>query len=445
MKKILQLEGVINDKIKWNIIFAIVCIPLFSLGGEIFKYAILPYIAYMVFSRNPDYLPSLIIFMIPGNVITVTILLLSFIVTLYKIKIFKNSNIKFYLYLTLLPTPYLIINSIYRIIYVNKSIIEELVYLSMFFGLFAFFYFYILTKEGRLKLNHIIVILALLFFVILLNFLYPEDDPIRYIFFSFPLAGSFIFSVRNTYFSKFDSSIKLFSLIAFLYFLYAINYQTFTLLLSAIISIHLIYLYNTKKIKSLKLYTSYLPFVLSVIFVFYAIKNSEIYSVDANQKQVVEYSTLSLEDMSAFKNRLLNKAFDDRAPLWNGIYLSILNNPRILPPTSIEEYTIVTNEGFESQSELPAHNLFLELIRLYGLLFGIIASIVFIHFIVSASKLLLTKNLNPIVCALLCVYLAVGIAGSTTGQFPLLFTFSFMFLGLGGYFEALKENIYVSK
>jgi len=445
LKKIVQLEGVINDKIIWNIIFAIVCMPLFSFGGEIFKYAVLPYVAYMIFSRNPDYLPSLIIFTIPGNVITVAILLLSFIVTLYKIKMFKNSSIKFYLYLALIPTPYLIINTIYRIIYVNKSIIDELVYLSMFFGLFSFFYFYILTREGRIKLNHIIIILALLFVIILLNFLYPEDDPIRYIFYSFPLAGCFIFSVRNSHFSKFDSAIKLTSLIAFLYFLYVVNHQTFTLLLSAIISLHLIYLYHTQKVKSLKIYTSYLPFILSFFFVFYAMTNAEIYSVDVNQKQDVEYSTLSLDDVGAFKNRLLNKAFDDRAPLWNAVYLQILNNPHFLPPENIEEYTLTTTEGFESETNLPAHNLFLELIRVYGLLFGIIASFVYINFIVSASKLLLIKELNPIIIALLSVFLAIGIAGSTTGQYPLLLTFSFMFLGLGGYFAAYKEGIVISK
>src|SRR5690606_42137715 len=76
-----------------HIIIALMCLHIHYYMGEIFKLALLPYIIYMLYSINPNYLPALIIHTTPGNTMSLVVLFATIWLAMPKFKILIQTGV----------------------------------------------------------------------------------------------------------------------------------------------------------------------------------------------------------------------------------------------------------------------------------------------------------------------------------------------------------------
>ena len=83
--------------------FAALLLPLQPLLPEVVKLALTPYVLFLIFKKDPIYLPALIALVTPGSTIAYAILISTFLLTVLNIKQIKHEGLGFLFILSLLP------------------------------------------------------------------------------------------------------------------------------------------------------------------------------------------------------------------------------------------------------------------------------------------------------------------------------------------------------
>jgi len=268
-------------------------------------------------------------------------------------------------------------------------------------------------------------------FAVVLNILSPKT--VRYIFFSLPVFATLLFislKKRSFYDPLFVSSLIMVLLLT-------LGGTTSTLFFTAIIGAFIAMYYSKRKVLTKRIV--YLLFAATSLLVVVS-----VFSYNPSSQKLLNYDLANEEldvlDPNSIFKRAQFKLFEDRSPLWYSVYDNYVINGKFSIPIQQNEFTYYTVQGTEIESDLPAHNIYLELIKKYGIFTGLVLSLVFILMIIKSSLILKIKNLNIYLIVISASIISCGFFGGMTGQYLLLGTFSFLFMGLAG----LCYGIYIN-
>ena len=123
-----------------------------------------------------------------------------------------------------------------------------------------------------------------------------------------------------------------------------------------------------------------------------------------------------------------------KTPIWNGVYESIVKEKDWLIPVDVKEIEIITKSDSVLDFEFHSHNLFLEFVRLNGILFGVLFSMIFVVLVVFSNRVLwVPGKLPPLLLVFIATSLGTTIIGAFTGIYVLLPNFAMLnmtFLGV---------------
>lgn len=408
---------------------------------EVIKIAIAPYIIYLVYKRDPVYLPALIVFVTPGTTITYAVLFSTMILSISSFKEIKKYGLKWVFLLTLLPAVIFLYISLQRLLVMGEGLVAILTPLDYYLGIFPFFYGVLIAK--KISRNSINGILIALFIMPLLSQFGIVNFSIRIYWISYPVfmiifLGSLIYIIQK------KAVNQNWFFLSFLFLLFNLS-PKFTVLFSGIISLIIFYFKAYQRKILLKIFTSWRIVIVFLVVIFLVISNAEkaIESLSIQDLNSTESSYYG--SWSSFKEQLYFKAFGDRAPIWLGGWNIIIEQKEFYfyPPTKPFVYTMQSLTGSEiSENEIPIHNLLLELMRNYGFLYGLWLFILFIYFcIIGAGKFIWgMKENNVLLLSLSAGTLGSALVGSLVGQYPLMGTFSISMITFLGIFFALNFN-----
>lgn len=419
----------------FHLVISMVAIP--GMLSDIFfiKLIILIYAIYLVLKKKAEYLPALmVISTFTAN--SYFILLAMAVVSVINYSVLREAKVQ-YLFLFLLLYILYIGYQIISMIYSGGSKIGIIMsQYEYYFSLFAFFYGIILMKSFNTKiLNAVFVTLILLSVVDLLKPYIDNLPTVRLVFYSFPL-----FSVLLIY-SVYTNDRILSMLQVLLLFLITTSFflsgLTFTLLLSVLLSIYLAYLYFKRKGIFLFRFTGYPIYIFLTISMIYTISTFDKSDYSA-YKNMQMSEIISFESLS---DRFKMKLFEDRGPIWAGVWMSIVTRPQWMPPESVESVKVVNKSGGKDiDFEFHTHNIFLDIIRENGLIFGISFIFVYVRILLLGRKVVFISGINPLFMLLVLNAISCMIIGSFTGVYVLLTTFSIFILTLLGIAYAAYED-----
>lgn len=417
-----------------HLLIALALFPLYSILGETFKLAIAPYIFYLVWSRNPAYLPALFIHFTPGTTVSIAILVSTLIVAVYRFKSLLRLKLHWLFLSALLPAPYFIYQTIERSSTMGLGLVDTLIPLGYYLGLFPFFYGVLVSP----KLTRPIIewVLGTLFLLPFLGLVPGIELSIRAYWLSFPLFMSLLF-VKLLVRDKMYIPIRwiLLSAVFTILSFSGVLGLTFTLLFAGLVAM-------VAAISAHKRYSWLLSFIvkprviiLSVAIVVGLIAGSAKYG---NVLYRSDYSkgalSYNFQSWDEFWTLLQYKAFDDRAVIWAGGWNIIKNNNLVWPPYEPPKlgYTTATGADIEDRS-YGIHNIGLELMRNYGMVMGGLIVLAYLWMlIIGPGKYLLQYNYNSYLLILAGACLGSGIVGGLVGQYVLQVTFSFILMSICG-------------
>ena len=419
-----------NSQIITHLAIALCCLPLYQFGGEVYKLLLAPYVLYLLFSIQPKFVPALLLHFMNGTTMSFLILLGCLIISIKHIKKLKYYKVRLLFLVTLMPLPFFLYAIFLKMTLFDVAFVVLVDFLFMYFGLFSFFYFVIMSD--RIKANHLKYIFITLAISTVLSFFYSIT--VRYMFFTLPLFFSLMLICL-----KYRKIFSKFFIVSLLLVIMIISDGiTTTLIVTSLIASLISILYVMRKKLSGSI--AYVFLAMTVYIVLTSIQN---YNPSNTQLSNYEFSESegNLFDPSNLYNYSKFKLFEDRTPLWSSIYDNYVTNGWYsIPIAPNNTFFLQTIQGTEYESDLTAHNIFLELIKSYGILTGIIISIVFIIMIIKSSLILKIKELNIYLIIISSSIISCGFFGGMVGQYLLLGTFSFLFIGLAGLCYGLFFN-----
>lgn len=415
-----------------HIAIAIMLLPVYQTFGESFKYIVAPYVLYLVWKRDPAFLPALIIHFSLGSTISYLILLTTLILTITNLPTFRKMRLNWLIFLAFLPFPIFLYQTGVRIFEMNLGLIDTIRPLGFYLGIFPFFYgILLLPKFNESVWKALIIVLFILPF---LKFMPGVDMNIRAYWFSFPLFFTLI-GARLIYpkFFKLDTFIIWFAG-SFLIITAGIGILglKFTLIFSGLVALVCLILSIRKSTAFLYLFTRPHVIVFAILLVSGIITGINEYG----NVGMVNTENLSYFNWDDFLLLLQYKAFDDRAVIWAGGWELVKGTDMLWPPYAPPSYSFYNARGsIIDDVEFGIHNIALELMRNYGLIVGIIITLTFAFMLIKGpGKLLLNKKLSynnyPIIFSATC--LGAGWVGGLVGQHVLMPTFSLLLMGLSG-------------
>lgn len=405
-----------------HMVIALCCLPLYRIGGEAFKLLLLPYILYLVFCLQPKFIPALLLHFMDGTTMSLVILLGCLITSVKHIKVLKYYKVLKLLILALVPLPFIMRVVYLRLVVNEESLASTVDFLFMYFGLFSFFYFVLIAH--KFKIGHIKYLVITLFLTAALSIFYPYT--IRYNFFTLPL----LVTLLTVSLKRITVSYKLFfSSLLILPFLLS-RVVTTTIISTSIISALIAFNYFRKEKLSARL--PYVFLASTVLIVLVAILNYDSFTPQTSNYDV-ETDKIDLFDASSIYRRSKYKLLEDRMPIWYSVYYNyLIKGDYAIPVVPKNTYSHISILGTESDSTIPAHNIFLELVRNYGIIGGITLSLIYMQMIVKSSFILRLRGLNIYLVSIACTIITCGFLGGMIGQYLLLGTFSFLFMGFAG-------------
>ncbi len=428
-----------KSKLLIHLLIAIAFLPLQSVLGEWFKLALDPYIFYLVWARNPLYLPALFIYITAGSTISYVILISTFLLTIFYIPKFRKMGLRWLMLLVFLPLPVFVYMTGVRLFSMGLGLVDILIPLGFYLGLFPFFYGIIIAP----KMNKVIIqgIFLSLFILPFLKFMPGVEISIRAYWFSFPLffglIGAKIF-LRN----KFQVPVHwiLLSLIFIIFSISSLLGLKFTLLFSAFVTIVAIIASINGYQVILSLFSKPRVILISFLLVVGLIYgNNRWGSVGASREYSPE--AISYFEWDEFWTDFRYKATGDRAVIWAAGWNMISQNELVWPPYEVPEYSYITNTGTEIEEvQFGIHNIGLELMRNYGMVVGgFITLIYLLLLIIGPGGYLRKKRKGPVAYTLLAgACLGTGLVGGLVGQYVLMVTFSFILMSVCGMLYASK-------
>lgn len=382
-------------------------------------------VTYAVFNLNEKNLIGLILVTLAGTSINYYI---SFLIILFSLYRYKYSNFTAYINILLLVLPIFLSVFIHKIYIQKLPIFESLsifeYYIPFWFLLFGYYNNRLFT-DNFIK-NLIISICFLKFSSIFIT----ENISFRIFQFFSIIAVLFLFLKAFTRHRNALFKIKSLSIFPFLiYFEFSLNVLV-SLLIIFILSrtIKKKYLFNKFK---------FLFILFPFLILFTTIIN---YNYDFT-------NPLASYDINYFKNNILDsieyKLFFDRIPIWDGVLKSIFLNLDYLPSFSER---IVSYEDFNGtlfEVSFQSHNTFLELIRINGIIIGLLFFYFIakhIYYILNLKKRVLNLN-NLFRIAFFASSISIMSFGQYIIQLNLSFFYFFIIVTLSVSTLNLKLNV----
>ena len=415
-----------NFTIYLHVIIAIALLPAYTKLGESFKYLAAPYVFYLVWSEKPQYYPALIIQMATGSTISLMVLLLCLIKTVLNYKKLKQITGSWLIWLAFLPAPYMFYLTFIRYFEMDLGLIGSFVPLAYYLSLFPFFYGILLSRNfNDFIFKAMIISLFLLFFISRFGIL----GLIRINTFSIVLLLVIGLITIMPFKISFhiDKVTKYLGLFTIISFFMTSSGEKFHITLSVLLAFGVLYLYLRRNKFLLN------NLVKPRIFIVLAVVAILIINSTYNYKGATDASDFSYNKIEDFPSYIMFKALGDRGPIWYGVWHSVLDEKIYFPPLKVVgiDYLAVSG-GLVEDSDIPAHNIVLELLRNYGLIFGFLFSGIYILMIIKFANVFRLKNQNPYVLLLSSVVFGIAIVVGMTGQFVLMPDFSLLLMGMAG-------------
>lgn len=423
-------------EIFFHVIVAFFLVTAYQEYGESFKYFAAPYVLYLVLKENPNYFPAIFINVAGGSTIAIAVLIGCLILTIKHLRYFSDIFGTWFLVFVFLPGPVLLYQSFYRYYFMETDIVNSIIPLGFYLGIFPFFYGILISRKFPVDLFKVLYLTFI--FIIIYNIL-TITAPLRIV--TFVLELYTVVGILILLPVKIKIGVNIFYKITALLTLVGIATGflevKFHFLGSILLAVFMIVIYWWRNDLLLNLLTNKRLIVLLVLVMAYIMSQTYNYSLSN-----VPLSSFSYTDITSYPAFIMYKAFADRGVIWNAVWSDILYYQYIMPPYFVSGYSFTSISGSRIEVEYGAHNLFLELMRQYGILFGIIVSIVYIAIIVYLGKVFKTKLDDFYVLFLSASVFGMGVVTGLTGMYTLMINFSFLFIGLAGilYGHAIVNN-----
>lgn len=418
-----------------HILIAFLCLIAYTYATDYYKIIFMPYIVFMFWKEDPKYFPALIVHSLSGSIISILILILCALKTIEHYKFLAKMTNRWVLILSLLPAPVIIYQIIIRTFYLNISFINNIIHAGLYLGIFSFFYGILIAK----KLNKDIInaIINVLIFIMIFNafgFISNMRGQIfSYVFFC--VIGLLTIAGKKRYLSL--NNIIIFSgiiLIAML--LTGFIDIRFHFLFSIVLSFLMVYLH----VKNSYL-IDYLSNKIVIIFSI-AVLAFIIYYTNEYASSSLEFRDYTFDQVSNYPQLLYFKIFGDRGILWQSVWNDIIYYKYFIPPLVVKPINYVTTSGIVIEYESGAHNIVLELIRVYGIIFGLIISTIYFIILIFLGKTLKNRIIDKKVLLLVSTAYSIMLIVGIVGVFVLTINFSFLIIGLSGLsFSYTKFNL----
>lgn len=417
--------------IMWlNIAFSLLLLPLLANAGSFIHIILLPVVFYMIWSEKLDYFPGLIILLISESFIIWVILFCCFVVVVVKWKRFFYSELRRLWLLSFIPLPFLSWVVYSRIGELNYTLVNGIYPLQYYLGLFPFFYGVLIVRN--LKNYHLVGILMVLFISFIINISGIYEQTVRIIFFAIPLLITFcIVDFIRKPSSSANIIIRILSIVVLIIWVF-INANTLTILGSIFFAVVIALNKKYSPVGLTRFFTSIWPFVITIIFVAITIKVVPSYRPNRIRFQETDNRNMGYSDTGNILERIKAKSFSDRGPIWSSVWLEVTNGKNILPQVEYRDLKMIGRKGQIRYNAIQAHNIFLELLRRYGIVIGFIIGFLYISFIIKSGMIFRVNELNSYLLSISSSVFSVGVVGGMTGQYVLMPAFSFLFMGLAG-------------
>lgn len=398
-----------NQKYYIQILISLIglCIG-YPYGGTVFIALMIPFVAMMVLSKDINYLPALMVHMASETSIYTVILLLMMIVVIRENKILTDKYVRriYKTLLFLLPVYLLIIYQ--QIVFGGNNIQKAFASFGIFYlVLWSFTFTYIIgNRFNNYSLKLLLFTLITVKILTLLNIC--EYSRIS------GCVNYFIPAYGIYYCFRGQRPLGLFCLLISLPALLTDEDLTFSIFGATLLAILITYCFVKNRVKSLQILTGLSVFVAIIALLLYGSFNYQ--GMIVNSSEHMDFSS-----WSAFSDRFMFKLFGDRAPFWNSGIMQILTYHPLFPDPHLPEIFAVAVDGHEiDNSVYGSHNIFIEYVRLFGIIPGVILCCLIIaisqlgrKYIISANS---CNNDMPIFISSISSFFILCLTGTLTVQ-----------------------------
>ncbi len=416
--------------------FTVMMLLLTRFLGAKVSILLVPVVAWMMWKQDVRFYPTLVLLMAVYGYHLYVYLFACLIMSIVNWKKFDAYPrvVKGLLMFLLIPVPLIVGVCIRNISYFGDTMSLAFEPLLMYLGVFPFFFGLVISKNFN-KQDARLIIYSSLVFAAMQFIAAPSEEgegteTIRVIFLAIPIViCSITYGLFNRHFLVFTVPGGV------LFFLYALVGwgNTLTIMGSALFSAALLCFVQLRARSVVRGVNSLLPFILSIAFVVFVVTNYEKYAVSAYDKSIKYDDLTSNWNWESIKIRFQVKTFDDRAALWRACWQDVSTEPYMVPNIGIKNLVVESAVGNTYESDLYAHNEFLQILRTLRWGLGLFLIVGYIAVIILGGRFLrLPLHKDEPMCPIMASTITVGIIGATTGHYPLMVTFSFMFTSLLG-------------
>ena len=424
----------------WFISMAIVMfffIAVRFLGSSV-TLLLAPIVAWGVWTLDARWYPALLLSMSVDGYNMYAYLLMSLIIS---VKNWRKFNaypqvVKGLLFFLLIPVPVLIAFCVRNWLYLDGVPSKAVEPMTMYLGVFPFFFGVLIARQisrrDAWSVLCVCILLAGMQFVTPFSVEGDRQETIRVVFLTIPVVVCcVVYGLMKRQFLV----ITLFGFFVILGYILTGKGNTFTILVSSLWACILVFFVRFRFKGLIKCATSFFPFALSMIFVAFVAITFEKYALQSYDRTLIYEEFAKQWNWEAIKIRAQIKTYDDRAALWRATWGNVSKTPYWVPDVITENVVFETVSGDYIESELSAHNQPLQVLRTlrWGVGSFLIIGYLFISVLGGRYLRLPVKTDNPML-PIMAATVAVAIIGFTTGHYPLIPTFSFMFtsfLGIG--------------
>lgn len=373
-------------------------------GGGIFRYAMLPYVMYLVFRCDARYLPALVLHCCSETMILPVIYVSMAALSCFRYRQIKQAGAHRILLVLLLLAPIFVRTVVQRYLLtldLNVSLISVIYYLSFF----CIGYGVLIARNMSYR-----ILDACIFVIATITLVSYMGVAVR-----LSMVGGAI-CINYCLYTLFSrrplGPLWLLCTATAVATVLMANESTFTVIGTCIFSMALMYFYQHNHFRVIKTLTGLLPFLGIFLLMNYAINNYQRYGDNFDN---VEGSYTDFSDLSGLSDRARFKLFGDRAPYWAGAWDDIRDADNPVPPLIVPEVTATMQDGREIDVTFGGHNTYLELLRQFGWLCGGLLILLFMRAMIVGRRILTVPHLPNQLSILLCSAFAFNLIISLSG------------------------------
>ena len=394
------------DKAAWGpLLFGFLALYAgYPLGGGIFRYAMLPYVMYLVFRCDARYLPALVLHCCSETMILPVIYVSMGALSCFRYRQIRQAGAHRILLVLLLLAPIFVRTVVQRYLLtldLNVSLISVIYYLSFF----CIGYGVLIARNMSYR-----ILDACIFVIATITLVSYMGVAVR-----LSMVGGAI-CINYCLYTLFSrrplGPLWLLCTATAVATVLMANESTFTVIGTCIFSMALMYFYRHNHFRVIKTLTGLLPFLGIFLLMNYAINNYQRYGDNFDN---VEGSYTDFSDLSGLSDRARFKLFGDRAPYWAGAWDDIRDADNPVPPLIVPEVTATMQDGREIDVTFGGHNTYLELLRQFGWLCGGLLILLFMRAMIVGRRILTVPHLPNQLSILLCSAFAFNLIISLSG------------------------------